>query len=301
MKVLIAGATGLIGSRLSEDCIQEKMTVHYLTTSKKKIENKKNYKGFYWDPTKGEIDEKAFDGVTAIINLAGASIAERWTDDYKKIILDSRTETANLIFKTLQKIPHKVGHYISASGISIYPNHKTKLYTEEDEAVDDSFLAEVVLFWEAAADQFKSLGIEVSKVRTGVVLAEEGSALSKIVKPIRANMGAPLGSGNQWQSWIHLHDISCIYMKVLQDRIDGIINAVAPTPVTNKKMTQEIAAILDKLLWLPNVPGFALKLVLGEMAILVLEGQLVSSRKIEQHGFKFKFYNIESALRDLLK
>ncbi|MFC7358406.1 TIGR01777 family oxidoreductase [Jejudonia soesokkakensis] len=300
MKVLITGATGLIGSKLAKDCMDEGMTVHYLTTSKEKIKNEPSYKGFYWDPSKSILDNKCFEGVTVIINLVGATISKRWTKSYKKEILESRTQTANLLYQTLLSNGHDVKHFISASGVSIYPNSKTKLYTEESQEVDDTFLAEVVVAWEAAADQFKNLGMEVTKIRTGVVLAKEDGALPKLVEPIQANIGAPLGSGKQWQSWIHLEDICNIYLYVLNNTIEGTINAVAPTPVTNKKMTQEIARILDKSLWLPNIPGFILKIALGEMSVLVLEGQLVSSRKIEKLGFIFRHSNIESALRDLL-
>ncbi len=300
MKILITGATGLIGGRLSRACIEGGITVHYLTTSKEKIQDKPNFKGFYWDPASEEIDSKAFDGVTKIVHLAGASISKRWTKSYKQEIMESRTHTANLLYETLQEIKHDVQYFISASGVSIYPNSKTKLYTEESTAVDSTFLAEVVLAWEAAADQFKSLGMEVTKVRTGVVFSEEDSALQKIVAPIKAYVGAPLGSGKQWQSWIHLDDIVGIYLHCIKNNLEGVFNAVAPNPVTNKKLTKQIAARLDRPLWLPNVPGFILKLVLGEMAILVLRGQLVSSRKIEEHGYVFRHYNLESALDHLL-
>lgn len=298
--VLITGATGLIGSELVKQCHAENIAVNYLTTSKEKIENKENYKGFYWNPKTGEIDIACFKDVSTIINLVGASISERWTKSYKKIILDSRVETANLLYEKLSNIDHTIGHFISASGISIYPNSKTKLYNEECNEVDNSFLAEVVVAWEAAASQFRNLGMEVSKVRTGMVLAKEDGALPQLIKPIDLGLGAPLGSGKQWQSWIHLNDIAGIYLFLLQNNFEGIYNAVAPGPVINKKLTKKIAKQLDKPLWLPNIPEFVLKAVLGEMAVLVLEGQLVSSKKLQEVGYKFKFYNIESALQDLL-
>lgn len=299
-KVLITGATGLIGSELTKQFRDAGISVNYLTTSEDKIEKSENYNGFYWNPKEGKIDVKAFEGVTAIINLVGATISKRWTNDYKKVILNSRVESMALIYDTLQKIEHDIGHFISASGISIYPNSKTKLYTEENEEVDDNFLAEVVVAWEKAADKFKNLGMEVTKVRTGVVLAKNDGALPKLVQPIKLGLGSPLGDGNQWQSWIHIEDIAGIYLFALTNELEGVYNAVAPNPVQNKKMTKLIASQLDSPLWLPNVPDFALKLLLGEMAILVIEGQLVSSKKIEELGYMFKFYNIESALQDLL-
>ena len=300
MKVLITGATGLIGTKLTKECHRAGITVNYLTTSKDKIENKPNYKGFYWDPYKGEIDKNAFTDVTTIINLVGASISKRWTKSYKKTILESRTKTANLIFDTLKNTKTSVKHFISASGISIYPNSESRLYTEEDTAVDDTFLAEVVQQWEKAADQFKELNIRVAKVRTGVVLAEGEGAFPKLVKPIEKGFGAALGSGKQWLSWIHIEDIVCIYIHILKNGLRGSYNATAPNPVTNEKMTRKIASYLDKDLWLPNVPGFVLRLVLGEMAILVTKGQLVSSKKLEENGYEFKYVNVAPAIKNLL-
>ncbi|HLT50157.1 MAG TPA: TIGR01777 family oxidoreductase [Aequorivita sp.] len=299
-KVLITGATGLIGSELVRQCHYEGIAVNYLTTSKEKIEKSENYKGFYWNPKKGEIDIEAFDEVTAIINLVGASISKCWTKQYKKIILDSRVESINLLYDTLQNIDHNIVHFITASGVGVYPNSKTKLYTEEDNEIDDTFLAEVVVAWETAAAKFKNSGMEVSKVRTGVVLAKEEGALPKLIKPIKFGVGAPLGSGDQWQSWIHIQDIAGIYLFLLKNQLEGKYNAVAPNPVQNKKMTKMIASKLDSPLWMPNIPAFTLKLLLGEMSVLVLEGQLVSSHKIEQLGYQFKFYNLENALQDLL-
>ncbi len=299
-KVLITGATGLIGSEIVRQCHAAGIAVNYLTTSKEKIECTENYKGFYWNPQEGEIDLQAFDGATAIINLVGATISERWTKKYKKIILESRLESINLLRDTLLNIDHNIVHFISASGISIYPNSETKLYTEENEEVDNTFLGEVVVAWEAAAAQFKNMGMEVSKVRTGVVLAKKEGALPKLVKPVKLGVGAPLGNGEQWISWIHLEDIAGIYLFLLTNQLEGKYNAVAPNPVQNKKMTKMIASKLDSPLWMPNIPDFAIKLLLGEMSVLVLEGQLVSSQKVEKLGYPFKYYNLENALQDLL-
>lgn len=299
-KVLITGATGLIGSELVRQCHEMDISVNYLTTSKGKIKNTKNYKGFYWNPEEKEIDVNAFKGVSAIINLVGATISKRWTTEYKQVILESRTKTANLLFEKLKENDHGINHFISASGVGIYPSSKTKLYSEDDNDTDDSFLSEVVVAWEAAADQFLKLGMEVSKVRTGMVLAKNDGALPQIVKPIKFNVGAPLGSGEQWQSWIHIMDIAGIYLFIFNNQFEGTYNAVAPNPVINKKMTKEIAKQLDQHLWLPNIPKFSLKLLLGEMSHLVLDSQLVSSKKIKEVGYRFKYRNIETALENLL-
>ena len=298
--ILITGATGLIGGEIVRQCQDQDIVIHYLTTSKDKIENKPNYKGFYWNPKKKVIDEAAFKDVSAIINLVGATISKRWTKKYKKIIIESRTETANLIFETLKNIEHKVTQFISASGVNIYSSSETKLYTEEDKEVDDSFLATVVVLWENAANQFVELGIDVAKVRTGAVLAKEDGALMELMKPIKLGVGSPIGSGDQWMSWIHLQDIAGIYLYILNNELEGVYNAVSPNPVTNKKMVKQIADQLDKPLFMPNFPSFMLHLMLGEMAVLVTEGNLVSSKKIEELGYKFNFYNLETALLDLI-
>lgn len=299
-KVLITGATGLIGSELVKLCLAQGYSIHYLTTSKDKIKQETNYHGFYWNPENGIIDTLAFEGVTAIVHLAGVPISHRWTEKYKKKIIDSRVKSAELIFDTLKDSDHNIGYFITASGISIYPDSQTKLYTEEDTMVADTFLGEVVLAWETVARKFKELGMDVAKVRTGMVLAREEGALPKLAQPIKLGVGSPLGSGEQWQSWIHLDDIAGIYCFLLKNKLEGIYNAVATNPVQNKRLVELIAQQLQKPLWMPNVPGFALKMVLGEMASLVLEGQLVSSNKIKELGYTFKFYNAESALADLL-
>jgi uncharacterized protein (TIGR01777 family) len=300
MKILITGATGLIGRELVEQCNNDGISIHYFTTRKTKIENRSNYTGFYWNPLANEIDRAAFEGVSAIINLAGANIGKRWTKSYKTEILQSRTLPAKLIFKTLKEIDHSISHFISASGISLYPRSETNLYVEESNEVDDTFLAEVVEAWEASANQFVSLGMDVSIVRTGMVLAKDGGVFEKLAQIVKLGLGAALGTGNQWQSWVHLTDAARIYLHILTNELEGVYNAVAPNPVTNRKLNKQIAANLGSPLWLPNVPPFVLKLMLGEMAILALEGQLVSSRKLELSGYVFKYPNIELACSDLL-
>ena len=300
MRILIAGATGLIGKELVEECLDLGIKIHYLTTRKNKLENKDEYQGFYWNPSKGIIDDAAFNGVSAIINLAGASVSKRWTSSYKKEILNSRKQTANLIYIILKKQEHTVTHYISASGISIYPSSYTNLYQETSNEKAQTFLGEVVKSWEAAGDQFSDLNIKVAKVRTGIVLSENGGALQQMVKPIKLGVGAPLGSGEQWQSWIHINDMARLYIYILKNQLNGVYNAVSPNPVTNKKMTHIIAHYYDKPLWLPNIPKFMITILLGEMGSIALESQLVSSEKIVKEGFQFQFVNLENALEDLL-
>ena len=299
MRVLITGATGLIGSKLIALCLEKGIQVNYLTTSKSKIEKDENYQGFFWDPKKEQIEAGCLEGVQTIVHLAGASIAEPWSNSYKRTIIKSRTETAALLFKTLKETEHQVENFISASAIGVYPSSLEKLYFEDNVKVADNFVGEVVEKWEAAADRFETIGLDVAKIRVGLVLAENGGMLEKIKKPISLNMGAALGSGKQWQSWIHLDDLAGIFLFAIENELTGVYNAVAPNPVTNKELTKELAEKMGKSVWLPNVPAFALKTLLGEMSEIVLSSQLVSCKKIEEHGYNFKYNNLSRALGDL--
>lgn len=301
MRVLITGATGLIGTHITRLCHEKGIKVNYFTTSKEKIETKPEYKGFYWNPGQEYLDPEAFQGVSAIIHLAGENIAQRWTGKVKEKILKSRTETAALLRKSLQQITHHITHFISASGIGVYPSSLEKLYTEENKGVDNSFVGKVVVQWEKAADQFGGLGMDVAKIRIGLVLAKEGGLLEKIKKPIAFNIGAPLGSGKQWQSWIHIQDLSRIFLHVLENKLEGVFNAVAPNPVTNAEFVNLVANKMGKPVWIPKVPAFSIKLALGEMSRLVLSSQLVNSTKIEQSGFNFHYVNLPKALEDLIE
>lgn len=298
--VLITGATGLIGQEIVKVCHDHNCVVHYLTTSKNKLSTQDNYIGFYWNPDKGEIDTSCFQGVDTIINLVGATISKRWTPEYKKEIISSRTETAQLLLDTIKAKNVPVKHIISASAIGVYPSSQTNYYEEDFDKSSTSFLGQVVEKWEQAVDQFSALGITVSKIRIGLVLSEKGGALPEIAKPIRFGAGAAFGNGEQWQSWIHLEDLANMFHYVAKHKLEGVYNGVAPNPVSNKELTKIIAKVLDKPLILPNIPKVAMKLVLGEMHILLFESQRVSSQKIEEEGFNFSFHHVESAIEDLL-
>ena len=300
MKVLITGATGLIGSAIVKQCHENNTVVHYLTTSKHKLKNDPLYKGFYWNPEKGEIDTNCFEGVETIINLSGATISQRWTQKHKKIILDSRLQSLSVLKHALSKQSYQVKHLISASGIGAYPDSLTNYYDESYPATSQTFLGKVVREWEEAANSFNELGIKVAKIRIGLVLSTKGGALPQMVKPIRIGLGAAFGSGEQWQSWIHINDLANLFVFVMEHHLEGIYNAVASNPVTNSELTKSIARILNKPLFLPNIPKSVMKLILGEMHLLLFESQRVCSKKIENKGFHFKYNNVESALIDLL-
>jgi len=300
MKVLITGATGMIGQAIVKVLHDKDIPVNYLTTSKDKIESTEDFQGFYWNPTKGEIDLKCFENVQAIINLAGASIAKRWTPQHKKKVLLSRTNSLQTLKKGLEQSGNKeVECMVSASAIGIYPDSISDYFEESTSKVDDGFLGEVVSKWEAEAENFEELGMDVAKIRIGLVLSTEGGALPKMAMPVKNFVGAPIGSGDQWQSWIHIEDLAQMFVFAVENNLKGTYNGVAPNPVTNTKLTKELARILERPLWLPNVPAFLLKVVLGEMSTLLLASQRVSSKKIEEEGFSFQYVNICQAFKSL--
>jgi len=299
MKVLITGATGLIGNELVSLLLQNGVSIHYLTTSKKKIVNKLNYKGFYWNPEQGIINENCLMGVDAIIHLAGATISKRWTKSYKQEIIESRLLSSTVLFKALKNHPNQVKQIVSASGTAIYPNNDKVIYDENSQEIDNSFLANVVFKWEESADKFKSLGLKVCKLRTGIVLSNKGGALIEIAKPIKMGLGSPFGNGKQIQSWIHIHDIAALYFFAISNDLEGVYNAVAPNPVSNVKLTMAIATVLKKPLFMPNIPKFMMKLLLGEMHELLFENRNLSAQKIIDKGFVFKYKTIEKAIKNI--
>lgn len=301
MKVLITGATGLIGKEIVKILHAKGVAIHFLTTSPEKIKSKTNTKGFYWNPKTGEIDENCLLGVDAIIHLAGASIAKRWTKKYKEEIVESRVLSSNLLFQLLKTHPHQVKQIVSASAIGVYPSSLTSFYDEEFNKFKDTFLANVVLKWEDSVQQFSRLGLNVCKLRIGLVLSKKGGALPQLVKPIRFGLGSIFGSGKQWQSWIHAKDLARMFVFSLENNLNGIFNAVAPNPITHRELLFTIARVLKKPLFFPNTPKLVMKLILGEMHTLLFESQKVSSAKIQESGFHFQFTFAEDAFMDLLK
>jgi len=300
MKVLITGATGLIGTELVSLLLQNGISVNYLTTSKKKIVNELNYNGFYWSPEQGIIDENCLMGVDSIINLAGANIAKRWTNSYKQEIIESRLLSSALLFKAIKNNPNQVKQIVSASGTSIYPNSDSIIYDENSTQVNPSFLGNVVIKWEESTDKFASLGLKVCKLRTGIVLSSKGGALVEMLKTIQLGLGSSFGSGKQIQSWIHIHDIAALYYFAINNDLDGVYNAVSPNPVTNEELTFTIAKVLKKPLFMPNIPKFIMSLFLGEMHELLFENRNLSAKKIIDKGFVFKYKTIGEALKNIL-
>lgn len=301
MKILITGATGLVGQEIVKQLIEKNIEIHYLTTNKNKIKNESFYKGFYWNSDKNYMDKLALVGITHIIHLAGASIAERWTPEYKKEILDSRVLYSNLLFKNLLETQNEVKQIITASAIGIYKSDENYRYNEEDIIENNSFLSEVTQEWEKSTSQFKKLNIDVCTLRIGLVMAIEGGMLPKVVAPIKLGLGAAMGNGKQWQSWVHVKDLARMFIFSIENNLTGIYNGVGSFPVTNEEMTKILAKTLKKPYFLPNVPAFVLKLMLGEMHILLLESQKVSNEKIVHAGFNFEYNYFEEAADSFFK
>ncbi|GMN09524.1 TIGR01777 family oxidoreductase [Croceitalea sp. MTPC9] len=300
MRVLITGATGLVGKAIVKELHKKGIGINYLTTSKQKLVAEDNYQGFYWNPADNEIDLNSFNGVTAIINLAGASISKRWSSAYKAKVLDSRIDSLRTLRNGIKKSGVKnITSFVSASAIGIYPNSLSSFYSVDEKQVDDSFLGKVVEAWEKEIDAFESFDFNAAKIRIGLVLSQDGGALPQMAKPIKNYVGAAFGSGEQWQSWIHIEDLARMFVYVITNELQGTYNGVAPNPVTNSKLTKELAKVLERPLLLPNIPEFVMKTVLGEMAYLLFASQRVSSKRIEKKGFKFKFLNVCAALEEI--
>lgn len=300
MKILITGATGLIGKELISQLRAHNFDIHYLTLHESEIHNREHVHGFLWDPAQGRIDENCLIGVDKIIHLAGAPISKRWTAAYQLEIIESRTLSAGLLYKTLKKNPHQVTQIVSASAIGIYANSLSETHTETSDSFDDSFLGNVVTKWENSVARFSQLGITVCTIRTGLVLSTNGGVLVELLKPTKAGFGSAFGSGGQWQSWIHISDIAAMYVAAIEGNWEGIFNGTAPNPVSNSELTSAIAKKGNKPYFMPKVPRLLMRILLGKMHILLFASQKVLPTRALAHDFRFKFTNLDDALNDLL-
>ncbi|HTF19822.1 MAG TPA: TIGR01777 family oxidoreductase [Chryseolinea sp.] len=298
-RILITGGSGMIGSRLTSLLLARGYEVVHLERSVKGSA----VKTFLWDIARGQVDNKAFEGVHAVIHLAGANIGGgRWTAKRKKEILDSRVESTRLLHRELGHNRHEVKTFLCASAVGYYGSDDGDALKGEGDQPGSDFLAKVTKDWEAAASDIAALDIRVVRMRTGVVLSPKGGALEPMAKQVRLGLGAPLGTGRQYMSWVHLDDHCEAYIYALEhDAIHGPYNSVAPQPVTNQAFTREIAHVLKKPLFLPHIPRFIIRMVLGEMSVLVLDGCRVSSEKLVAAGFTFRHPKLEDALQDVLK
>ncbi len=289
--ILIAGGTGFIGRRIQKLLENSNYKVSILSRSPKKSNE------FQWDPSKGEIDKKALENVSAIINLCGSGIGDkRWTVKRKEELFHSRIEPTKFLYSLIKDLPD-LECYISASGISCYGfEDNQKIYSEENPFGSD-YLSQLVKSWENVANLFESQ-CRVVKMRTAVVLDEKEGALSKIAKPIQIGIGSELGDGKQIMSWVHIDDLTNAFLFAIQNTIAGSFNIVGGNH-SNKEFSKTLAKTLNKPFFFPKVPAFILNLILGEMAGIVLKGVNVSNQKIVAAGFKFHFTDLEKTFKEV--
>ena len=298
--ILITGGSGLVGKRLTAMLLEKGYAVTILTRNKNTTSNHPSVVCSVWDAEKQIIDASVFANADAIINLAGAGVADkRWTEERKKEIVDSRVFSGNCIVNALQKMPNKITTVISASAIGWYaPNeHTTKNYQEEEPANTD-FLGETCKKWEQSVHPITLLKQRLVKLRIGIVLSKDGGALKEFLKPLQMGVATILGNGKQQISWIHIDDLCSMFIAALEnEKMNGVYNAVAPDVTTNGKLNLSLAKKLRSKFYVPiHVPKFLLKLVLGELSVEVLKSSNISCKKIQDAGFKFLYPNIDMAL-----
>ncbi|RKR11221.1 hypothetical protein C8C83_2921 [Flavobacterium sp. 90] len=294
--VLLTGGTGFIGKHLTDVLIENGFLVSILSRSDQKNTSSITY--YKWDLKKNFIDQKAILEADYIIHLAGEGIVEkRWTKKRKKAILESRTKPIDLIFSILKEQNKNLDGFISASGIGFYGAITSHKICDETTPPANDFLGNTCQQWENTVDQIATLNIRTVKIRTGIVLGKNEGFLKKIVPSFKAGFGAVLGTGKQYLPWIHIDDLCQIYLKAIQDEeIQGAYNACVTDTTTNSRFSKVLANLFGYTIWLPKVPAFVLKIVLGEMSIAILKGQRVSSEKIQKTGFEFQFTDLEKTL-----
>lgn len=298
MKVLIAGASGLVGSKLSDYLNKCGFEICHLSLNN----ISSNYKTYLWNPSKNQIDLDAIENADVIINLSGAGIAnKRWTKERKQEIIDSRVNSTLLISGAIKQSNKKPKLFISASGVGFYGMiTSNKIFTEEDKPYND-FLGNTCVEWENAAKEIEKQNIRTVIFRISTVLSNKGGALKKLSVPFKFGLGAVLGNGKQYMPWIHIDDLCSMFKLAIEnEKIKCTYNAAAPEHITNKEFSKTLSKTLKKPFWLPSVSSFILKLFLGEMADMILKGSRVSSQKIISEGFSFKFAHLNDALENLI-
>ena len=302
MKVLSTGGSGTLGKEITNLKKKKKYEVNILTRNKNLKSYNSRLKYFYWNPKKGVIDLNCFKDVDSIINLAGFPVFKLWTKANKTKIFDSRVGSTNFILDVILKKKIKIKSFINASAIAAYRDSSDSTSSENDLINNpNSFINQVVVKWEDEVKRFESKlpDISFSIMRIGLVLSKSGG-LYKICKTLsKLFILSPLGSGNQWQSWIHEQDAAKIILSGCENSWNGTYNLVAPKPVKQNELINKIAIFNNSRVILPNIPSFMVKLVFGEMSEVILSSQKVKSVKLRESDFSFK--NIDDALRDLSK
>ena len=295
MKIVISGASGLIGTQLVTTLKSSGHEVVQL------VRRSAAAGQIMWDPKSGKLDPASLEGCDAVIHLSGAGIGDkRWSDSYRKEILDSRTETTSLLANTIASLQRKPSVFLSGSAIGIYGARGDEQLTETS-AHGTGFLADVCKQWEAAAKPAIDAGVRTVFLRTGIVLSPKGGALKKLLPLFRLGVGGKFGNGKQWQSWISMDDEVASIIHLLTANVSGAVNLTAPQPVTNAEFTKVLARVVKRPAIVP-VPTFAPKILLGgELAdALLFTGQRVMPQALTASGYVFKHSTLESALRSLL-
>ncbi|BDD10709.1 NAD-dependent epimerase [Fulvitalea axinellae] len=297
-RVLITGGSGLVGRHLIRHCNNLGWDVSILSRKRKAVDGAKV---FLWNPKKDFVEDGALD-CDVLVHLAGAGVADaRWTTGRKKEIMESRRLPALLLAKQIRENGQGPSSIISASGIGFYEPGDIFTLRNEQDPIGKGFLADVCKEWESSAQEMANAGkARLSILRIGLVMASDGGALEKMSQPIRYLAGTPLGTGKQPVSWIHVEDLCRMITWCAEKKLEGTFNAVAPEVETNLSLTKGIGKVLGKPVWPIGIPSFTLRLMLGEMADILLEGQAVSPEKIKGTGFSFLFPSMDAALKDLL-
>jgi uncharacterized protein (TIGR01777 family) len=297
-KILITGASGLIGKHLTKLMLQEGFEVIHLS---RKARSNAAVKTFEWNPEKNFIDEEALTDTDHIIHLAGANVATYWTPSYKKVLMSSRIKSAELIFDSLSRRENKVKTFISSSAVGYYGDGGEN-WLHEDAPHGSDYLAEICIHWEAAAKKFELLNKRVAMIRIGIVLAKEGGTLPPLSLPIKFGIAPIFGNGKQFYPWIHIEDLCRIFLFAVQHvSVHDAYNAVAPDPVPFKELMNAIAKAAGKRKLNFPVPSFLLKLFLDGFGSSLQRSMRCSSQKIEAEGFQFHYRELEKALYDLLQ
>lgn len=295
MTVLITGGSGTIGRVLSARLTELGYNVRWLSRNPT---NKNKYPTYKWDIESDYVDSTALTGVNVIIHLAGAGIADkRWSEEYKKTIIDSRVKSAEILHQALNESNHRLEAFISASGTGYYGAFTNdKIYREKDDPGKD-FIGHVTKVWEDAAFSYRTVSDRVVALRTPMVIAKDEGALKKMAPLFKRGLGAAVGSGRQIMPWVYINDIVNAYLFAISTSdLDGSFNVAADEMPTNKSFSKSLANAYGKKLWLPNVPSFVLKLIYGEMANLLLNGSRVDNSKLKNCGFEYQTHKLQSSL-----
>ncbi|MBN2348915.1 MAG: TIGR01777 family oxidoreductase [Bacteroidales bacterium] len=297
--ILITGGTGLVGSGISRLLSKKDYTLKYLTRKKLVIPGIKTY---VWDITNGFIEKEALKNVDYIIHLAGANIGQgRWTKKRKQEIYDSRIKSTQLLYKYIQQSDHKIQAIISSSAVGYYGMRTSNKILTENDLPGSDFLGNVCKDWESAVDQFGQLGIRTVKLRTGIVMSANGGILPVLIRVIKMYLGAPLSAHEFYMPWIHINDLSDIYLWALENNsVSGAFNAVAPHYVTHQQCIKIIAEKFKRPILFPSVPENILRLLFGEKTDMLIHGSRISAEKLNFSGYQFKYKNLESALKNII-